>query len=640
MRGSAAFRTGVAPGGALAGPWTRNPLWASARAVPSLDLRFAENKSLTDATTGQNLVTFTRASSGTYVGSDGVLRTAVTNLRQWSEEFDNASWTKVQASITLNATTAPNGTLTADALIENTTPSTGHQVTQNVTYVTGKTYTHSCYFKLYPGPITRYARLQLGSTTVFGTDVYANINLATGTVINTPGLGATASVTNAGNGWYRASITLQYTGAGVTTGPAIQIVSTGGSALYTDADGLSGIYIWGAQWEESATVGEYIPTTSAINSAPRFDHNPTTGESLGLLVEEQRANSIRNNTMVGAVAGTPGTLPTNWTIGGGGLGTLSQQVIGVGSIGSLSYIDVRYSGTTSTTGFIFAFEPSTQIAALTGQSWTSSFYIALISGSTTNINSLRHDIVERTSAGGTVLQNFSADFKSSLTSNLIRTTYSLVLSGGATTAFAQPSIEFGFNSGVAIDITLRIGLPQLEQGAFATSVIPTTTTALTRSADVASITGSNFSSWYRQDEGTVFAETLLARQNAVPGAAMAGIETGVTNAEAIYMHYRASGATAATIYDNAAIQIDQSPYNSAVPANTGVRQAIAFRLNDSSSSGGGSSQVTDTACTLPTPDRMLIGFSTAGSAYLSGTIRRLTYWPVRLGNNVLQQITQ
>jgi hypothetical protein len=57
-------------------------------------------------------------------------------------------------------------------------------------------------------------------------------------------------------------------------------------------DGTSGIYIWGAQLEQSTTVGEYIPTTSTINSAPRFDHNPTTGESLGLLVEEQRTNML------------------------------------------------------------------------------------------------------------------------------------------------------------------------------------------------------------------------------------------------------------------------------------------------------------------------------------------------------------
>jgi hypothetical protein len=79
MRGSAAFRTGVAPGGALAGSWVRNPLWRTARAVPSLDLDFAGLKSLKDGISSQDLVTFTRASTGTYVGSDGLLQTAATN---------------------------------------------------------------------------------------------------------------------------------------------------------------------------------------------------------------------------------------------------------------------------------------------------------------------------------------------------------------------------------------------------------------------------------------------------------------------------------------------------------------------------------------------------------------------------------
>ena len=79
MRALGASRTSVAPGGVLAGNWARDPLWKNARAVPSLDLRFAENKSLTDAKTGASLITFTRASSGTYVGSDGAIKTATTN---------------------------------------------------------------------------------------------------------------------------------------------------------------------------------------------------------------------------------------------------------------------------------------------------------------------------------------------------------------------------------------------------------------------------------------------------------------------------------------------------------------------------------------------------------------------------------
>ena len=124
----------------LPGAWARNDLWRRARAVPSLDLRFADTKSLADAVTGQSLVTFTRASTGTYVGSDGLIKTAAvnearfdhnpstgeslgllveearTNLLTYSEQFDNAAWVKSNSTVTANAGAAPNGTATADLL--------------------------------------------------------------------------------------------------------------------------------------------------------------------------------------------------------------------------------------------------------------------------------------------------------------------------------------------------------------------------------------------------------------------------------------------------------------------------------------------------------------------------------------------
>jgi hypothetical protein len=75
----------------------------------SLDLPFAKTKSLVDATTGANLVDFTRASSGTYVDSEGVIRTATTNLLLRSEEFDLADWTKTNSSVTANVWYLPLG---------------------------------------------------------------------------------------------------------------------------------------------------------------------------------------------------------------------------------------------------------------------------------------------------------------------------------------------------------------------------------------------------------------------------------------------------------------------------------------------------------------------------------------------------
>ena len=97
---------------------------------------------------------------------------------------------------------------------------------------------------------------------------------------------------------------------------------------------------------------------TAALGAPRFDHNPTTGESLGLLVEEQRTNSIRNNTMVGAVAGTPGTLPTNWSTFITGATGISREVVGTGVESGINYLDLRFFGT-STGGGVFAVQADT-----------------------------------------------------------------------------------------------------------------------------------------------------------------------------------------------------------------------------------------------------------------------------------------
>jgi hypothetical protein len=73
--------------------------------------------------------------------------------------------------------------------------------------------------------------------------------------------------------------------------------------------------------------------TSAATNAPRFDFNPSTLAAQGLLIEESRTNSIRNNTMVGAVAGTPGTLPTNWSES---LGGVTRQVVGTGTTNGIT----------------------------------------------------------------------------------------------------------------------------------------------------------------------------------------------------------------------------------------------------------------------------------------------------------------
>ena len=258
MRGSAAFRAAVAPGGVLAGPWVRNDLWRRARAVPSLDLRFADNKSLVDAVTGQSLVTFTRASSGTYVGSDGLIKTATTNLLLRSEEFDNASWTQNNITVSANNIAAPNGATTAEKITE-TVANNEHNALQAVTVASSTAYTLTCYAKKGERNF-----LALSPTAPGVANYYTWFNLATGAIAGNTS-GNTATITSVGNDWYRCSITRTTGAAQTAINVKLGISNADNTASYT-GDGTSGIYIWGAQLEAGTNATAYIPTTTAAVS--------------------------------------------------------------------------------------------------------------------------------------------------------------------------------------------------------------------------------------------------------------------------------------------------------------------------------------------------------------------------------------
>ena len=364
--------------GAIAVPsWAKNELWRKAAAEPSLDLRFADSKSLVDATTGSSLVTFTRASSGTFVGSDGVLQTAVTNLLLRSEEFET-TWTTTRASVSSDLIASPSGTTTADKLVEDTTATSTHFVQQSVSVTTGTAYAFSLFAK---AGERNFVQLVLNGQ--FAAVISAIFDLSTGAVGITTGTPVTSAVLLS-DGWWRLSITATANATGSTLAQ-VRVSNFSTTATYT-GDGTSGIYLWGAQLEQSATANEYIPTTSTINSAPRFDHNPTTGESLGLLVEGQRTNSIRNNTMVGAVAGTPGTVPVNWTAGGNA--ALSREIVGTGIENGISYIDIRFFGTVASVAVpemsIILDSNQTAVAAVS-QAWTASSYLKVVGGSLSNV---------------------------------------------------------------------------------------------------------------------------------------------------------------------------------------------------------------------------------------------------------------
>jgi len=449
MRALGASRTSVATGGILGANWARDPLWKNARAVPSLDLRFAENKSLTDAKTGASLVTFTRASTGTFVGSDGLVKTAVTNearfdhnpttgeslgllveeartnLVLYSEQFNDATWTKTLVSVSTDAAVAPDGSTTADKLIVNNGSSpTSARISQTITKAaTATTYTFTVFAKT--GDVTTGNSLQIVATdsVITSNNATSNFSTATGTVTvaavaNGTFTNASSSISPLANGWYRCTLTF-------TTGTEVSIQTRLFSRTPTTGDGTRGILLWGAQ---------------------------------------------------------------------------------------------------------------------------------------------------------------------------------------------------------------------LEAGAFATSYIPTTTATVTRAADVASITGTAFSSWYNQTEGTVFADA--STQQSAAGHVLAGVSTGsfASSAYLVKENTNFLGAAPNAAPSNLSIQL------STVSSNVGLRAVLAFTAGTGSASAvmNGGTVGTDASTGIPiTMSQMAIGCApwSIGATLWNGTIKRLTYWPVRLANPTIQAIT-
>jgi multisubunit Na+/H+ antiporter MnhF subunit len=216
-----------------------------------------------------------------------------------------------------------------------------------------------------------------------------------------------------------------------------------------------------------------IPGLVAASNLADTENKEAVWDSLGNGVDAiiLATNFIRNNTMVGAVAGTPGTLPTNWFAVAVGLTT---TVVGTGVSSGINYIDIQFNGTTSgATDIQVKMDGNVgAISASAGQPWVLSSWVALVGGSTANITNQWLVINEYSTGAIFVGSSFVA-------SNILAgdTTFTRVSGAktlGASTALIEPIIVLRTGSSVAIDITLRIGMPQLERGEYVTPPIATT----------------------------------------------------------------------------------------------------------------------------------------------------------------------
>jgi len=183
-----------------------------------------------------NRITFSRTSNATLTDSNGRVAYAPHNLLTNSEDFEAAGWTKTNASITANAAVAPDGTTTADKLIEDATLNS-HYTAQSVT-TAAIPHSYSVYLKA----AERSFVLLWSATANFGRVFNLSNGTVSGTVAGVPQ--AEATISDAGNGWYRCTI---YGTCTAASNSFRAYTMTDATTFSYTGNGTSGIFIWGAQ---------------------------------------------------------------------------------------------------------------------------------------------------------------------------------------------------------------------------------------------------------------------------------------------------------------------------------------------------------------------------------------------------------
>ena len=181
---------------------------------------------------------------------------------------------------------------------------------------------------------------------------------------------------------------------------------------------------------------------------------------------------------------------------------------------------------------------------------------------------------------------------------------------------------------------------QYETGAFATSFIASDSgTAVTRSADVCQITGSDFSGFYNQTEGSLAVEYEQIKPLNI-GMIVNFNDGGASNA---MWDYASEGSSGGIDYGPSFYIRNSGTFtvqNNNSPIVSGQQKyAVAFKTNDFAMSYIGGTVQTDTTVTLPTVNQMGIGKALFFQYPFSGHIARLRYYPTRLPNATLQVLS-
>jgi hypothetical protein len=385
-----------------------------------------------------------------------------------------------------------------------------------------------------------------------------------------------------------------------------------------------------------STTGTYINSsgyvTSAAIDAPRFDYNPTTTPPTprGLLIEASAVNYMLESSSL-----------TGYSNAGMAAVTAGSETDPTGTANSARQIYATAGGTFHGYYRTITAGTNTQITVsiwAKARTYTHLFLSDLASGRAAVRFNLSTGATDNNSGAGYVSAKATSFpnnwWRCEMVVNVTASTsygwtFVGVPSSGATLN------NFGAQytgTGNAADGIYCYGF-QVEAGPAATSYIATTSSTVTRAVDSCVMTGTNFSSWFNATEGTLLAHAIRSRTSDI--GRIASVNDNTAN-ESIELAADATGEF--IVVDGGSTLANITP--GTVTANTAFKIAGAYKLNDVQAALGGTLGVADTAVTMPTVDRLMIGQQAGASPiYLNGTIALLKYWPTRLTNAQLQSLT-
>lgn len=398
-----------------------------------------------------------------------------------------------------------------------------------------------------------------------------------------------------------------------------------------------------ASLDSRITFTRALNTATRVNSSgyvesvnadtPRFDYDPITKVCKGLLIEETRVNNCLYSeefdvSPTWVVSNS--TVSTNATTAPSNSLTADKLIEDTATAEHAVTQSISYPANNAITLSLYAKTSGRNLRIL-------------MSDNLTGVAFAVYDLTNGTFSGQTISGSWTAI--SSTITNVGNGWYRCTLTatkGGGTTVSSVLTLNDGTTTSYTGDGASGVFLwgAQLEAGAFPTSYIPTTTTSLTRNADVATMTGTNFSDWFNATEGT-FAAQIINFDNVSSDKTLFCTDDGnTTQAEENAVRITSAG----TVYLNRIRTLATTVSTlggSSVPIGNVARICGAYKLDSFAASVIGSATQTDNLGGVPVgQQRMQIGTRANGASTATMLLQKIYYWPQRLTNAEVQAFSK